>query len=105
MYKVVLTIGHKVGAVESLTTETVCAAVSTTLGVSGYTAIPCLGMWMGVPETSTRIEVVTSTEAEAREMCARVPALARALGQEAIMCESSVASVVFVEPTTELVAA
>ena len=106
MHKVTLTIGHKVGPVESLTTETVCVAVSETLGVAGYTAILCLGMWMGVPETSTRIEIIVDNERTANELCARVPALARALGQEAIMCESCPTTTTFVyQLDNELVSA
>lgn len=94
MQKVTLTIGHKVGSVEILTTTEICAAVTTTLAVDAFTAIPCVGMWRGVPENSTRVEIVTD-ELRADEIVARVPELAWQLNQEAIMCECVTANVTF----------
>lgn len=94
MQKVVLTIGHKVGSVETHTTESICAAVTELMPVEGYTAIPCMGMWRGVPESSTRIEFVVD-EAQATQIVVRVPQLATILKQEAIMCEVEPANVSF----------
>ena len=94
MQKVTLTIGHKVGASEVHTTESVCRAVTELMPVDGYTAIPCMGMWRGVPEHSTRIEFVTD-EQGAAEIVVRVPHLATILQQEAIMCEVASAEVSF----------
>lgn len=102
MQKVTLTIGHKVGSVEILTTTEICAAVTTTLAVDAFTAIPCVGMWRGVPENSTRVEIVTD-ELRADEIVTRVPELAWQLNQEAIMCECSTANVTF--PAAALVPA
>lgn len=94
MQKVVLTVGHKVGLAETHTTESICATVTELMPVDGYTAIPCMGMWQGVPEHSTRIEFITD-ELGAAEIVARVPRLATVLQQEAIMCEVSPAEVTF----------
>lgn len=102
MQKVTLTIGHKVGAVETHTTESICAAVTELMPIDGYTAIPCMGMWKGVPEHSTRIEFITD-ELGAAEIVVRVPSLAAMLQQEAIMCEVSPAEVTF--PTALIPAA
>lgn len=86
MQKLQLTIGHKVGSVEVLDTPTVCSAVTTTLGVSAFTAIPCFGMWEGQAESSTRIEIVT-TDDDADRIESLVGILAWQLNQEAIMLE------------------
>lgn len=94
MLKVTLTIGHKVGSVEVLDTPTVCETVTELMSVDGYTAIPCFGMWKGVPENSTRIEFVVD-EHEATAIIVRVPELAARLNQEAIMCEVAPAEVTF----------
>lgn len=94
MFKVTLTIGHKVGSVEVLDTPTVCAVVTELMPVDGYTAIPCFGMWKGVPENSTRIEFVVD-EQEVANIVVQVPNLAARLNQEAIMCEVAPAEVTF----------
>lgn len=94
MFKVTLTIGHKVGSVEVLDTPTVCAVITELMPVDGYTAIPCFGMWKGVPENSTRIEFVVD-EHESTAIVVRVPELAARLNQEAIMCEVAPAEVTF----------
>lgn len=94
MQKVTLTIGHKVGAVETHTTESICKVVTELMPVDGYTAIPCCGMWCGVPENSTRIEFVTD-EQGAAAIVVRVPRLAAILQQEAIMCEVASVDVTF----------
>lgn len=101
MHKIQLTIGHKVGTVEVFDTAAICAAVTTTLAVSAFTAIPCYGMWNGQAESSTRVEIVT-TDDDADRIVSRVPELAWRLNQEAIMCEVCDADVAF---TTALVPA
>lgn len=102
MQKVTLTIGHKVGASEVHTTESICGAVTELMPVDGYTAIPCMGMWQGVPEHSTRIEFVVD-ESDATNIVILVPRLAAILQQEAIMCEVAPADVSF--PTALIPAA
>lgn len=92
MKKVILTIGHNVGNVDALDDVAICAAVTTTLGVDGFTAYPCLGMWKGMPEMSTRIEVVTD---DPDSVTIHVPKLAWSLNQEAIMCEVVEVNVTF----------
>lgn len=94
MYKVVLTIGHKIGPVELLDTPTICATITESLKVDAFTALPCVGMWKGVPENSTRIEIVTDEQA-ANAIVGRVPELCRQLNQEAIMVEAYPANVSF----------
>ena len=86
MKKITLTIGHNVGPVEAINTATICAAVTNTLHINGFTAIPCVGMWQGMGENSTRIEIVTD-DADAARINELVPTLAWQLNQEAIMCE------------------
>ena len=102
MQKVTLTIGHKIGLVEALDTAAICAAVTASLAIEAFTAIPCVGIWKGIPENSTRIEIVTD-ESTADEIVKRVPYLAWQLNQEAIMCESCPANVTF--PAAMVVAA
>ena len=85
-----LTIGHNVGDVPTFTTEEVVAAATTLLGALGATVISCRGMWQGMPEASTRIEVVTGLEAD--HIRARVEKLSHYMMQDCIMCE--------VKPTT-----
>lgn len=99
MQKVTLTIGHNVGPVEALDTATICATVTELMPVDGYTAIPCVGMWQGMPENSTRIEFVVD-EQDAAAIVVRVPELAARLNQEAIMCEVAPVNVSFVAATT-----
>lgn len=98
MQKVTLTIGHNVGPVEVLTTATICATVTELMPVDGYTAIPCVGMWQGMGENSTRIEFVVD-EQDAAAIVVRVPELAARLNQEAIMCEVAPCNVTFTAAT------
>lgn len=89
-----LTIGHNVAGTPTHDTAHVAEQTARILGVDAFTAIPCLGMWRGEAENSTRIEIVTD-DATASEIAERVPYLAYALMQEAIMCEIRPASVTF----------
>lgn len=81
-----LTIGHNVEGKPTHSIQHVCKQVEQILGVEAYTAIPCLGMWKGTAEDSTRIEIVTDP-VNASTIRANVPYLAYALDQEAIMCQ------------------
>ena len=103
MRKVSLTIGHKVGPIEVHDTASICREVTTTLGVSAFTAIPCYGMWEGQAELSTRIELVVDDD-KARDIISLVPYLAWKLNQEAIMCEDVDASVTFPAATIPAIA-
>lgn len=94
MQKVTLTIGHNVGPVEALDARTICETVTELMPVDGYTAIPCVGMWHGMPENSTRIEFAVP-EQDAAAIVVRVPELAARLNQEAIMCEVAPANITF----------
>ena len=95
MQKVQLTIGHKVGSVEVFDTPAICHEVTTTLGVDAFTAIPCVGMWKGQAEMSTRVEMVFSDDSQAEYVLSLVPTLAHNLNQEAIMVEHYDAAVTF----------
>lgn len=96
MTLVSLTIGHNVAGVPTHDTLHVSEQVARILNIDAFTAIPCVGMWKGEAEASTRIEIATG-EAEAEEIAKRVPYLAYALMQEAIMCEIRPASITFPE--------
>ena len=98
MQKVILTIGHNIGPVEALNTATICSTVTELMPVDGYIAIPCLGMWQGMGENSTRIEFVVD-EQDAAAIVVRVHELAARLNQEAIMCEVVACNVEFVAAT------
>ena len=52
-----LTIGHNVNGRPTHTTRAVCATAARILEVEGFTAVPCLGMWRGEAEDSTRLEI------------------------------------------------
>lgn len=87
MKTLILTIGHNVGDEQRHTTASVCEDVRDVLNVSGYTAIPCLGMWQGRAEESTRVEIEMLSEADAETLTDRVPALAARLEQVEIMAD------------------
>ena len=57
MKNIHLTIGHNVDGAPKWTIQNITAAVSLTLEVEAFTAIPCYGMWRGEAEESTRIEM------------------------------------------------
>jgi len=103
MQRIHLTIGHKIGSVDALDTATVCDSVTTTLGVRAFTAIPCYGMWEGVPESSTRIEIVT-TDDDADRIVSLVSKLAWQLNQDAIMVERMNADARFIASTIPAIA-
>jgi hypothetical protein len=86
--KIQLTIGHNVQGVPTWQTSDVARAAAGVLEVDGMTAVPCYGLWRGEAEESTRIEIVTEP-ARVESIVARVPALCRALRQDAIMCETA----------------
>lgn len=94
MKQVTLTIGHNVGSVEVFDTPSICQTITEFLHIDAFTALPCIGMWKGMPEHSTRIEIVTD-ESSARTILGKIPSLAAKLNQEAIMCESHDANVSF----------
>lgn len=87
MKTLILTIGHNVGDERRHTTAGVCEDVRDVLNVSGYTAIPCLGMWQGRAEESTRVEIEMIRDDEAETLMSRIPALAARLEQVEIMAD------------------
>jgi hypothetical protein len=93
-FTITLTIGHNVGNTPTYTTEEVAAAATLYLGTKGATVIEAKGLWCGMPEASTRIEVVRDnlTYEDIRK---RVQRLSRVLRQEAIMTEVVRTSVEF----------
>lgn len=98
MKNISLTIGHNVNGAPRWNIQNVTAAVSLTLELEAFTAIPCFGMWRGEAEESTRIEICNVTDEQAQEIRARIPKLSELLEQEAIMYQETTASVEFVEP-------
>jgi hypothetical protein len=85
-YTISLTIGHNVAGVPTLSTAEVVAAATTYFGAKGATVMGANGMWCGIPEKSTRIEIVRDN-LEEEDIRARVRRLSRVLRQECIMCE------------------
>lgn len=101
MKTLTLTIGHNVGDVPTLDTPGICRTFEKATGCTAYTAIPCLGMWQGQAEESTRLEVADLAEDQAARLMDRVPALAAALAQECIMAEVRECAAVFVAAEAE----
>ena len=99
MYQISLTIGHNVGVIEALTIDGICDAVTDALGVEGFTAVPCRGMWRGMAEKSTRIEIIVDEHNDVTTICNAVPNLAAQLNQEAIMVDVRESSTMFITPT------
>lgn len=87
MQDLILTVGHNVDGHPVHTTASVCTACDDVLGIPGYTAIPCAGMWMGQREESTRLEICALQDDEAERLAGLVPRLAALLGQAEIMAE------------------
>lgn len=98
MKTIQLTIGHNVNGAPKWNINNVTAAVSLTLEIEAFTAIPCYGMWRGEAEESTRIEIAALDDGAAERIRALIPSLAELLEQEAIMYQEAIANVEFVEP-------
>lgn len=104
MKTIYLTIGHNVGDTPTHTTAGICADVRDVLGVSAYTAIPCVGMWQGAAEESTRVEIGMLDDADAETIMGRVPDLAARLRQVEIMADVRECSAVYVGAANEATA-
>lgn len=87
MKNMIITVGHNVGGVPTHSTARVCAECCSTLGVDGITAIPCMGVWRGEVEESTRVEIRSVSDDEAARIWALLPELAERLGQVEVMAE------------------
>ena len=96
---VTLTIGHNVGNMPTWNTESVCTTAAAVLGVDGLTAYTVRGIWQGVPEESTRLEICGIYNAV--ELLQRVETLATALQQECIMCAVTDSQTQFIGTTAE----
>lgn len=83
MHALTLTIGHNVSAQPVWDFEQVATTAADLLALDGMTAFSVLGIWEGMREESTRIEVYAESE-EVERILAATPALARALRQECI---------------------
>ena len=99
-YSIHLTIGHNVKGTPTLTTSEVCEYVSEYLGVCGFTAMECAGMWQGEREDSTRIEICALDKNEVNSILSVIPDLACALCQDSIMCEVRPDRVQFIDSYT-----
>lgn len=100
-YDVVLTIGHNVNGKPTLTTHYITKRVTMRLQINGFTAIPCLGMWEGEAEQSTRLEINALDKAEADDIRAQIPELAKALGQMQVMFEMKPSQVEFIDKASD----
>ena len=87
MRTLTLTIGHNVGNVPTWSTSQVCNRVHMILNCEGFTAFPCLGMWNGAGEESTRVEICGTAE-ELTAYIQAIPALCRALNQVCILVQA-----------------
>lgn len=96
-YSITLTIGHNINDRPTFTTSEICDFVTDYLNVEAFTAFECAGMWRGMREDSTRIEISALSLDQAEEIRANVPVLAQALNQQAIMCEIRPDRVEFIE--------
>ena len=85
LYDINLTIGHNVDDVPTLSGEDIYKTAAAVLSIDAFTAFDCVGYWRGIPEKSTRIEICAVSDDRAEEIRSSIPALASALGQEAIM--------------------
>lgn len=100
MKSLILTIGHSVEGARTWTPGEVRRAFERATNVSGYTAIPCRGMWQGAGEDSTRFEVHGLSDESAARIMGALPDLAEALRQQCIMAEVRECAVMFVEAAT-----
>lgn len=100
-YDVLLTIGHNVNGKPTLTTRYITKRVTMRLQIQGFTAIPCLGMWEGEAEESTRLEINALDKAKADDIRAQIPELAKALGQMQIMFEMKPSRVEFIDKAND----
>ena len=98
MKTLTLTIGHNVGDKPTHTSAHVVNAAADILALDGLTAYEARGMWRGMFEDSTSIEVSGISEQEAARIMDALPALAYMLKQEAIAADVR-------EDTTQFVAA
>ena len=96
MRDIILTIGHNVNGIPTHDTAAVCATACDVLGIDGCTAVPCLGVWHGESESSTRLEVCALSEAEAARVWDLIPSLADALKQCEVMAEQRPSRVAFI---------
>lgn len=90
-----LTIGQNVKGVPTLTVADVVRAVSDVLAVTGFTVIPCRGVWQGEEEDSLRVEIVANKK-DITGMVSRVPELCNTLQQDAIMLKRGDSVPIFV---------
>lgn len=97
MANVYLTIGHNVGNTPTHTTQDIAQAVHEVLGIEAFTAIPCVGMWQGMAEQSTRVEVCAVSDDIVQAVNANIARLASVLSQETIMVQTDNAPVSFVD--------
>lgn len=98
MKSLILTIGHNVEGARTWTPGEVRRAFERATNVSGYTAIPCRGMWQGAGEDSTRFEVHGLSDEHAAQVMDTLPDLAEALRQQCIMAEVRECAVIWIEP-------
>lgn len=98
MKTLILTIGHNVEGARTWTPGEVRRAFERVTNLSGYTAIPCRGMWQGAGEDSTRFEVHGLGDDHAAWVIDRIPELAATLRQQCIMTEVRECAAMWIEP-------
>lgn len=93
LYDVALSIGHTVGTTPTHTHQQVITKACEVLNINSYSAWEINGMYNGLLESSTRMEINALTETEANELLNNLEELAYKLEQESIAatkreCES-----------------
>lgn len=84
MKDIYLSIGHNVGDVREHDTAGIVSAVRRILGVDDLTAWECAGLYWGMDEPSTRVELLALDDAKASAILDAIPSLAAHLRQESI---------------------
>lgn len=84
MKDIYLSIGHNVGAVREHDTAGIVSAVRRILEVEDLTAWECAGVYGGMDEASTRVELLALDDAKAASILDAIPHLAAHLRQESI---------------------
>ena len=97
-YDMILTIGHNVHGIPSLTDTDIIKALRY-IGISGATFIPCTGIWGGEREESTRVEICGVSAEETARIKQAIPDVCKRLQQDCIMFDSRVSSTEFIGQT------
>ena len=94
-YDINLTIGHNVSGKPTLTDTDIIGALRG-IGIFGATFIPCIGIWCGEREESTRVEICSVSGEEVTRIKQAIPDVCKRLRQECIMFDCRTSSTEFI---------